>query len=427
MLDGLTVKLSRMQQTLNDKILYHTTNLVRQQLIESVYSNITSSRLAAQSVSTNALMEGCVTKDRLALQCVSTVNISDGSVTSEKLAPKAISSYQLADLSVANIHVIDRAITSNKLAQGCVTSDCLALSSVSAIHLNNGAIISSKLDVGLSASNMTNLGTFTVTDDVNIGGSLRFNGLSNILGTTYASKIVGATLCNCDLSQSDVPKAWFSQMITKSSLPPLLTVLGSNLGIGVSMPKYALEVFGDIHATGSLITNGFKMFRDTSIETTFIENNHGAGWRLPDDNTCTFCLSNVGIGISNPSYQLEVKGTASFENITCSGNLSADNIVWTSNAATWASNIAAKSFRLGGTTNSNGFNRIAFPVGCTFNDIVHMSGIITSSDGSLFPIGYATVPASSSSLWAKPDGVYLSIPGASTHLLSQRYSITLMV
>jgi len=80
----------------------------------------------------------------------------------------------------------------------------------------------------------------------------------------------------------------------KTNMIKTFTATSSGLvGIGKSNPAYNLDVVGDINLTGTLRQNG----------TSFVG---GVGWAASTSNI--YSNSNIGIGTSNPSYPLHVSG-----------------------------------------------------------------------------------------------------------------------
>lgn len=73
-------------------------------------------------------------------------------------------------------------------------------------------------------------------------------------------------------------------------------LIGSNVGIGKSNPQYNLDVFGNINFTGTLTSNGVP----------FSGGGGGIGFSNSGYNLFVLAPSNVGIGTSNPLAQLHV-------------------------------------------------------------------------------------------------------------------------
>jgi hypothetical protein len=89
-----------------------------------------------------------------------------------------------------------------------------------------------------------------------------------------------------------------------------------NVGIGLSNPAYKLDVVGDINYTGNLRQNG-NLFT-------------GSQWATNSSNLYILS-SNVGIGTSNPAYKLDVVG-----DINYTGNLRQNGNIFT--GSQWATN-----------------------------------------------------------------------------------------
>ncbi len=85
-------------------------------------------------------------------------------------------------------------------------------------------------------------------------------------------------------------------------------ITGSNIGIGLSNPAYPLDVVGDVNFSGTLRQNGVP----------FVSGGGGGGtsqWSNTSSNVF-ISGSNVGIGLSNPTTPLSVNGS-----ITLTSNL----------------------------------------------------------------------------------------------------------
>jgi hypothetical protein len=97
-----------------------------------------------------------------------------------------------------------------------------------------------------------------------------------------------------------------------SNANSVLTIRNNgNIGVGISNPGYPLDVVGDVNITGNFRQNG-----------VIFSGGNGIGFSNFGSNL--FVNSNVGIGKSNPVYTLDVLG-----DINLSGSLRQDGIIFT--------------------------------------------------------------------------------------------------
>ena len=97
-----------------------------------------------------------------------------------------------------------------------------------------------------------------------------------------------------------------------------------NLGVGITNPSYKLDVQGDVNFNGTIYQNGTTFTPDVSLikdtdnttsitteqesETLIFSTNNSEKMRIKNDGL-------VGIGITNPSYKLDVVGDINFTGI----------------------------------------------------------------------------------------------------------------
>jgi len=95
----------------------------------------------------------------------------------------------------------------------------------------------------------------------------------------------------------------------------------SRLGVKNTAPAYTLDVTGDINFTGSIRKNGL-------VYTT----NPAASQWTASGNNLYFSGSNVGIGLTNPTYKLDVNGNVRSDYLTVSSILFSNNSITFNNS-----------------------------------------------------------------------------------------------
>lgn len=98
--------------------------------------------------------------------------------------------------------------------------------------------------------------------------------------------------------------------LSNSSGKVVLSSSNNNLGINMNNPVYPLDINGDLNFSGALRQNGALY--------------QGSQWSTVGSNVI-IVSSNVGIGLSNPSYRLDVMGDVNF-----TGNLRQNGVIFSS-------------------------------------------------------------------------------------------------
>ena len=143
---------------------------------------IQAGEIAANAVTTAALVAGAVNADKLAANAVTAGKVQAGAIGTDKLAANAVTTAKLKvteDMTVAllNVHKIQagdiaaNAVTTDKLAANAVNADKLAANSVSASKIVTGAITADKL----AANSVTavKIAAGTITSDKVAAGQFR--------------------------------------------------------------------------------------------------------------------------------------------------------------------------------------------------------------------------------------------------------------
>jgi hypothetical protein len=179
------------------------------------------------------------------------------------------------------------------------------------------------------------------------------------IGITYDSIIALGTSDTNATQPINIKSKGDASIFLNTNSTDRLTILGNgNVGIGTTYPNYKLDIQGstaqtlrimDTRATGDAIialketndNNGFDMaYIGTTGDKFYIRGyNNSATPRV--DFTIDRINSNVGIGMTDPKYKLDVAGTINASNILINGaTVTANSLQWiTSSSNVYTSNL----------------------------------------------------------------------------------------
>lgn len=138
-------------------------------------------------------------------------------------------------------------------------------------------------------------------------------------GNVYATK----TLTSSNLDTTGT--LTFSNVKARTSAPFRLTtdtnvqVTGGNVGIGTNIPKFELDVYGNVHSFLTMTS----AYLDTYGTVTFsnVKSRTGSPYTLTTDTNVQMLGGNVGIGTTRPLFELHVTGNARASQTLTSTNL----------------------------------------------------------------------------------------------------------
>ena len=129
-------------------------------------------------------------------------------------------------------------------------------------------------------------------------------------------------------------KKYIGSRWTTNSASNKIYTINCNVGIGVTDPQRALDVQGDINFSGLLYQGGQKYI--------------GSQWTTNSaSNAIAITGCNVGIGTSNPQYDLDVKGNFNFSGALYQGGQKYIGSQWTTNSTSNAVSITGCNVGIG--------------------------------------------------------------------------------
>ncbi|KKT39203.1 MAG: hypothetical protein UW26_C0007G0020, partial [Candidatus Collierbacteria bacterium GW2011_GWF1_44_12] len=208
-----------------------------------------------------------------------------------------------------------------------------------------------------------------------------------------------------------------------------IDALNNRVGIGVTDPDQALEVNGSVHINDHLIVDDNTTLGDAGTDTVTVNSgiwsfvnpttvalNDSVNSLNFDSNTLTIDALNerVGIGLTNPTYTLEVAGSAAINDNLYIGDAITDTVTVNSGAWTF---VNATTVALANVVNSLNFDTNTFTIDALNNRV----GIGLTNPGSTFSVlgntsigaTYATVAAPTSGLLVEGNvGFGVTNPGS---------------
>jgi len=174
-------------------------------------------------------------------------------------------------------------------------------------YVNFIAFLNNDSTVYFSTSDKNKFGNNGVTST-----PLNWSSFNSIwISLTYESASSQVTLGN-------VPMAFTSDVSSNGYVINNFVVNNGNIGIGTSNPSRRLDIVGDINLSGSIYKDGL------------IYSNYSP-WDVLGPHIFNLNTGNVGIGVNNPQYNIDVSG-----NINCSGEFYKSDTLMVSSQ--WISN-----------------------------------------------------------------------------------------
>jgi hypothetical protein len=235
----------------------------------------------------------------------------------------------------------------------------------------------------INNNTLSNLGNASFSSNVIINSNLNIN---NKLFTQ--NQVNSNTLSN-------LGNAYFaSNVLINSNLFVL-----ANIGIGKSNPLYSMDILGDLNFTGTLRKGGApyvgSQWSNNSSNVFIFGSNIGLGLSNPSEALevkgsnvkfgCNlYILSNVGIGKSNPLYPLDILGDLNFTGTLRQGGVPYVGSQWSNNSSNvfiFDSNvgigISNPLYKLDVNGDGNFSSNLIVNGLSTFNSNVTINGILT--------------------------------------------------
>ena len=206
---------------------------------------------------------------------------------------------------------------------------------------------------------------------------------------------------------------------------------GTNLGVGTLTPGYTLDVAGNVNFTGNLTKSGVA-FSSASV------------WNSNSSNVYVGTGSNVGIGMSNPAYTLDVNGNTNISSnltvvgdvslgssLTVMGKLTACNIQYvTSNITVFSSEVINSNLNVYQMTTMCNVSVLSNmnmkTTGCAFSNAgnLQVSGNVSLGSSLISTVSTGTAPFIISSTTVVPNLNVGLLNGTSAYALIDNPTFT---
>jgi hypothetical protein len=164
--------------------------------------SVTSTKIAAGSVTTTKLADGSVTTPKLAAGSVSTPKLADGSVTTPKLAAGSVTNGQIADGNVNGAKLSPDAVSGSKVADGSLRAADLAVFTgslgVNVPSLNPDQCTAT---TGIETGQVVTGDFILVSDPAGVAGNIQISGRED----AGSSSAIDLVFCNEGNAAFDPP------------------------------------------------------------------------------------------------------------------------------------------------------------------------------------------------------------------------------
>jgi Chaperone of endosialidase len=217
-----------------------------------------------------------------------------------------------SDLAASNLLATSATVASNLTVGGGIypTSNNSTTLGNSNNRFSDLWLAGRSFHIGETTMSQSSNGDLMITDNAEtvlkdmIAAGVQVGGFSNNLRITQGPE-GGFAVYHLNLDGTE----------TRINLVENLTVIGSNVGIGVASPSQVLDVGGNALVRGDLLlSGGLVLSEDSNSSTLYINSNHAFD-SVNIRGTHTVIENRLGISKADPLYPLDVTGIARLNNI----------------------------------------------------------------------------------------------------------------